>query len=263
MQPTFSPHGDRIAFSSYRSGQANIWLLEGADSRPTQLTNLEDAGSPTWAPDGMRVAFDSRQSGNYDLWVVDVDGGVPRQLTFEPSDDGTPSWSRDGRWIYFHSDRSGEMQIWRIPPEGGDAEQVTRDGGFFARESTDGTTLYVFKFDPESERGLWRLPVGGGEAARVLGPSLDDFRNWSPSGSGIYFSTGSKLQDSELSFATGGRTAYALKFLDAATGVVTDLFRREKIAAVASVEVSPDEKWILWAEIPMGQSELILVENFR
>ena len=27
--------------------------------------------------------------------------------------------------------------------------------------------------------------------------------------------------------------------------------------------VSPDEEWVLYSELPIGQSELMLVENFR
>jgi hypothetical protein len=31
----------------------------------------------------------------------------------------------------------------------------------------------------------------------------------------------------------------------------------------AWLAVSPDEEWILYSEIPEGQSDLMLVENFR
>jgi hypothetical protein len=32
---------------------------------------------------------------------------------------------------------------------------------------------------------------------------------------------------------------------------------------LCDLAVSPDEKWILFSEMPFAQSELMLVENFR
>jgi serine/threonine protein kinase/WD40 repeat protein len=265
LQAVLAPDGSRIAFSSYRSGVGQIWLVDRDGSRPYQLTNLEKgAGTPAWSPDGHRIAFDSLESGNYDLWVVDAAGGIPQQLTFEASDDGTPSWSRDGRWVYFHSNRGGPEQIWKIPADGGEAVQVTRKGGFFARESPDGRTLYFYRVGPGvDERSLWRMPSEGGNETRISGAPVDLWMNWDVSRSGIYFLVPRQRSRNLLSLSMGRRTSYSLRFLDLATGRVSEHFRREGVALLQGLTVSPDEEWILYAEVPAGQAELVLVENFR
>ena len=39
----YSPDGSQVAFSSYRSGNAEIWVCNGDGSNPVQLTSLETA----------------------------------------------------------------------------------------------------------------------------------------------------------------------------------------------------------------------------
>jgi hypothetical protein len=56
---------------------------------------------------------------------------------------------------------------------------------------------------------------------------------------------------------------YRIHFLDFETGQVTELFQKEGLYWHMRLEVSPDEEWILFDETPVGESELMLVENFR
>jgi Tol biopolymer transport system component len=96
-----------------------------------------------------------------------------------------PSWSHDGQWIYFSSDRSGSWQIWKQPVAGGDAIQVTRNGGFIAFETADGTALYFTK--PE-QTGFWRIPVTGGDETVVLDvPASHNWQDWVLTRRGIFF----------------------------------------------------------------------------
>ena len=89
--------------------------------------------------------------------MVQSSGAQSRLLTGGPFNSQVPSWSRDGEWIYFSSDRSGRFEIWRIPSQGGSAEQVTRDGGYVARESADGKTLYYTKTSSSGPVGSQNL----------------------------------------------------------------------------------------------------------
>lgn len=260
--PAFSLDGGQVAFSSTRSGVDQVWRVQSDGSRPTQLTNFKtSSGTPAWSPDGGRIVFDSLESGSYDLWVVDAEGGVPRQLTFEPSEAGSPSWSRDGRWIYFHSDRGGAEQIWKIPADGGEAVQITQEGGFYARESWDGRTLYYA--NSHGPTGVWKVPVDGGEEIEIVPEIIPEFWGWDLSQSGIYYLTGPAEELPGPRFILGVRTDFTLHFLDLATGEVSDLFRREGVSLLRGLAVSPDEKWILYTEISAGTAELILIENFR
>ena len=56
---------------------------------------------------------------------------------------------------------------------------------------------------------------------------------------------------------------YAIRYLDFESGQVSELFRKDGPFRHQTLAVSSDERWILHAEWPERQSELMLVENFR
>src|SRR6185295_297187 len=182
--PQFSPDGKRVAFYSYRSGAAQIWVANRDGSQVQQLTSLGGTvtASPRWSPDGQQIAFDSNMGGEFQVYVMALDGGQPRLLTNEKSTWG-PNWSHDGRWIYYASSRSGAYQIWKVQTQGGTPVQVTQRGGVWPTESPDGKTLYFTK--ETGPGGLWRIPVEGGQETLVL-PEV--FRaNYAVTEKGIFF----------------------------------------------------------------------------
>jgi Tol biopolymer transport system component/DNA-binding winged helix-turn-helix (wHTH) protein len=165
-EPQYSPDGQRISFSSSRSGEEDIWVSASDGTHPRQITTGFRGGSARWSPDGRSLAFDSMRSGTWNIYAVSsAQGGTPRAVTAEQSSNVRPSWSRDGRWIYFGSDRSGRWEIWKIPSSGGQPVQLTTRGGFEAFESPDGAALYFANRDAP---GLWRVSVTGGEAVPVV-----------------------------------------------------------------------------------------------
>jgi TolB protein len=105
--PSWSPKGDRIAFTSDRDGDYEIYTIrpDGTDLR--RLTNSpgNDAHN-SWSPDGEWIVFTSVRGGfkdemaltpfnpqpNGDLWVMRPDGSDVRMLTDDQFEDGTPSW---------------------------------------------------------------------------------------------------------------------------------------------------------------------------
>jgi Tol biopolymer transport system component/predicted Ser/Thr protein kinase len=249
----YAPDGSRIAFESDRGGTLSLWLCNADGSHPVQLTTTKgDSGTARWSPDGRRLVFDSLAAGNWDLYVVGADGGTARRLTAEPSEDGTGSWSRDGRWIYFHSDRTGRSEVWKIPPDGGTAVQVTRGGGFYAVESADGRDLYYTK---SSASGIWRVPTAGGTESEVVAGPVG-WEDWALARHGLYYWTAKD----QLPLR---RQVMTIHYLDFASGRATPLFRKEGVLNHLSLAVSPDEKWLLYGEVPGWQSELMLMENFR
>ena len=251
--PAYSPDGRRIAFESGRSGVNNIWLCDSDGRNPVQLTSFgRRAGTPRWSPDGRRLAFDSLEAGDWNIYVVDADGGAPRRLTPESSQEHAGTWSRDGRWIYFQSNRSGSRQIWKMPSAGGPAVQVTRDGGNGAQESWDGRYLYYSQSPVDT--GIWRLPFDGGAETEVIRGPLPRWADWTLVRAGIYYA---------MVRRQGPRSEYSIQFFDFASGRTTQVFRQVGGSSHQYVAVSPDERWILYNELPEWQSELMLVENFR
>ncbi|HEY8560101.1 MAG TPA: protein kinase [Pyrinomonadaceae bacterium] len=253
--PRYSPDGKRIAFSSNRSGSFEIWVANGDGQNPVQLTNFNSSavsGSPSWSPDGRFIAFDSRAEGNADIYVVNADGGSPRRLTTGASEDAVPSWSRDGRFLYFASKRTARFEIWKMPATGGEAVQVTHDGGFISSESTDGRVLYFTK--GRSDTSLWSLAAEGGAENKVIENNVG--RSWTVTEQGIYF------------LASGGRNSepFTIEFYDFGKRQVTRLAAVEKPSPVFAVNVaavSPDRRWMIYAQRDQLDYDVILIENFN
>ena len=80
--PQLSPDGKRLAFTSRRSGELEIWLANSDGSQPQQLTTEGSfASSLRWSPDGGRLAYSVRAGAQVDVWVTQVEKGAPRQIT--------------------------------------------------------------------------------------------------------------------------------------------------------------------------------------
>ena len=246
LQPRYSPDGNRIAFVSHRSGDAEIWKCDSDGSNPVQLTSLgaRIVGKPRWAPDGKSIGFSSLAEG----YVVDAEGGAPRRLTSDPV--GNPSWSRNGEWIYFGSDRNGYPQCFKMPAGGGPAQVVT--AGYGPRmESPDGKWFYFARARNQSVHSVWRMPVEGGseEDAELLLESLHD-ELYGVVEDGVYFVPPSKGAD------------YSLHFLRFATGAVEPIHDFER-QPVGTMSVAPDGRSILFGQLEPMEADIMLVENFR
>lgn len=252
----FSPDGSKIAFTSNRSGNWQIWVAESDGQHPVQLTSFDGplAGSPRWSPDGKQIAFDYRTAGNPDIYVISAEGGKPRRLTTASANEGLPSWSHDGQWIYFCSDcNTSNQQVWKMPVAGGPAVQVTKNGGFDNVESPDGQFLYFTK--GYRVPGIWRIPVAGGEETLVLNQhNAGLWRYWAVREQGIYFAT-AETPENPL-----------LEFFRLTTGKVSPVAKLEKkisYVGFAGLDVSSDGRWLIWQQLDQEGSDIMLMENFR
>ena len=82
MHPCFSPLGDRVAYTSNRSGSWDIWVVGVDGTNPTCLTNgSSNDVHPSWSPDGKKLVYSSYgpRSEQWELWVLDVENPTAKQ----------------------------------------------------------------------------------------------------------------------------------------------------------------------------------------
>jgi TolB protein len=120
--PALSPDGDRLAYTSTRSGNQESGVGGADGSGPAVLAAHAGLDAhPAWSPDGGRLAFASDRWGGLEIAVVDRDGGNLRRLTTSAGLDDYPAWSPDGSRVAFVSNRDGNFEIYVTAAEGGAA----------------------------------------------------------------------------------------------------------------------------------------------
>jgi Tol biopolymer transport system component len=75
VTPVWSPNSNLIAFTSVRSGNFDVWVVNADDPIDIRnVTQTPDANEddPAWSPDGSRVVFRSGVSGTYELYSLPV-----------------------------------------------------------------------------------------------------------------------------------------------------------------------------------------------
>ena len=115
-QPDWSPDGARIAFTSDRDGDDDIYVMNADGSNAVNISNntLSD-NWPAWSPDDKRIAFSSYRDSQNDMYVMKADGSSLSRLTSARGGDTNPAWSPDGRKICFASDRSDPSHhAWQV-----------------------------------------------------------------------------------------------------------------------------------------------------
>ncbi len=151
LNPVWSPDGTRIAFTSDRKHERDIYqkladgsgqdelLLESKDGQK----NVED-----WSPDGKYLLYNHQPPGHIYLFVMPLMGDrkpVPYLKTEFRTDQGR--FSPNGRWLAYSSNESGKSEIYvqgfsldSSKPRG--KWQVSTAGGAEAQWRHDGNELY-------------------------------------------------------------------------------------------------------------------------
>jgi TolB protein len=134
LHAAVSPEGSKIAFSSDRDGDYEIYVMDanrpqGADNPLVQLTdNTVDDSSPDWSPDGKRIVYETFRGGNEEVVVMNADGTSKKNLTHNPASDRWPAFSPNGAMMVFSRATSdGRWQVWKMRADGTGQVRLTSD----------------------------------------------------------------------------------------------------------------------------------------
>ena len=149
MQPTWHPHGNRIAWVSWNhpnmpwdggtlqmtalnqacvgppSADAPVIIAGGADVAVSQ---------PTFSPDGRYLAYVSDESGWDNLHLYDLQTGTGRILVKEEAEAGLPAWrqgvrtiawSPDSSLIYYRRSAGASSELWVVDATSGESGPVS------------------------------------------------------------------------------------------------------------------------------------------
>lgn len=91
----WSPDGQRIAFTSTRDGNQELYVASADGLEQKRLTTDPAIDAhPAWSPDGEWIAFATNRWGDMEIAVMDVSGSRLRRLTNSPDWTTTPHGTR-------------------------------------------------------------------------------------------------------------------------------------------------------------------------
>lgn len=219
--PSWSPTGDWIAFTSEREGSADLFRVHPDGTGLERLTDdpaYDDQAA--FSPDGKQIVFVStRAAGFANLWILDVATHKAKALTTGHGGDFRPSWSPDGQWIAFSSDRDSDLpaakgrwerlhlvDIYLVHPDSSGLKRISEHGGFcgspkWTSDSKSvitycmtGEDTWTHRFgDGEGEDKLIRIDIASGAVTPVTsGPGVKLAPAALPSGEVAYLRQDSK-----------------------------------------------------------------------
>ena len=197
--PAVSPDGTKIAFSSNRDGNPEIYVMNANGTNQTRLTNTGASDyTPAWSPDGTKIAFASFGS-DYDIWVMDANGANPVNLTNHPSQDMNPSWQPGGSKIAFDTNRDGQNEIYVINSNGTGPTNLTNTASRdeWGPDWSPSGAMLLFSGLQGSAGGIYRMNANGSGVVLMTSQG-DTMPAWSPDGTRIVFASYNRDLNFEL-----------------------------------------------------------------
>jgi TolB protein len=187
ISPAWLPDGLRLAFSSSRTGDPEIYVSNAAGGEVNRVTQSHGPDvSPVWNPKtGAQIAWVSGRSGLPQIYIMESDGTNPQRMT----DTGyavSPSWSPNGQFLAFAWSRKygpgipGGQDIYIMDVASKQWAQLTHDSGNndFPSWSPDGRHI-VFQSNRNGTTEIWTMLGDGTQQHQLTQTGQNSQPNWS------------------------------------------------------------------------------------
>ena len=187
QSPAWSSDGTKIAFSSSRSGDPEIWVVDANGGNLHKLTSfLGPDVAPTWNPrTNSQISWVSGRTGLPQIYIMDQDGANIQRLT----DGGyaiSPSWAPNGAMLTFSWNRKygpgapGGQDIYVMDIASKRWLQLTHDAGSndFPSWAPDGRHI-VFERQIGGHTQIWTMLADGTEQHQLTHVGNNFMPNWS------------------------------------------------------------------------------------
>ncbi len=207
ISPSWSPDGRELAYVSFETQKAVVWIQDLSTGARRQIANFKGSNSaPAWTPDGQSVAATLTRDGGSQIYLISRTGGAPKRLTSSQAIDTEPVFTPDGRTMYYVSDRGGSPQIYRVSTSGGDAQRVTFQGSYNISPSLspDGRLMTYVSRQGDAYRCVLQ-DLGSGNIVTLSDTAADESPSFAPNGRLIIYATRTLGQDVLMTTTLDGK----------------------------------------------------------
>lgn len=187
QSPAWASDGTKIAFSSSRTGDSEIFVADAGGGNAHRLTYFKGPDvSPTWNPKtNAQIAWASGRTGLPQIYIMDQDGSNVHRLT----DQGyavSPSWSPNGQFLTFSWNRKygpgapGGQDIYVMDIASLRFIQLTHDSGTndFPSWAPDGRHI-VFERMVGGRTQIWSMLADGTQQRQLTKSGSNFMPDWS------------------------------------------------------------------------------------
>ena len=223
ISPSWSPDGKRVAYVSFETGIAKVFIQEIASGkREAVLSQGTQISSPSWSPDGKYLSLTLYQDGNAEIYILRLRDRTLTRMTNQFAIDTESSWSPKGNKILFTSGRSGSPQIYeldlrKLNPK---AKRISFEGTYNAKASylpNEEGVIFVHR----SNDGLFHIALKYKREnfIRVLTEAkMDESPSVAPNGNMVIYG----IKENDLSMLAGFSLSGAKFKLPASDGEVRE-----------------------------------------
>lgn len=193
VSPALSPDGRYLAFTSYKDGKPNLYVVDLTNNREVYV-NRDDGMKigATWI-DRRTVAF-SHTSGKFStIYSQNVETKEQRVLMRAEGILTSPNFTPDGRKMVFVSDMFGSPQVFVKDVGGGEAKRLSRTGNYNTSPAISPKgDLVAFGCKIGGSLEVCAMKADGSEQRVLTDGGINDSPQFSPCGRYILYSSTNK-----------------------------------------------------------------------